>query len=151
MTSHTRHPDECRGNPGYDEAVCHEATLAPGDAIFVPAFFMHWVTHESELHVNVNFWWAPEHVPMAGIPVAWALVNALLRVFRRRMPGASLGEICAAIAATSAETRALLLDLEQTFLTEPDVLTSARAMSLRRGDGAPRRVEGIEATLRDRS
>lgn len=133
LSAQAQRPDACTDHPGHAGAICHEAVLEPGDAIFVPAFYLHWVVHESDLHVNVNFWWAPERVAMAGIPVAWALLNGLLSVFRRRMPGASLAEVCAAIAATSPETRALLLDLERAFLAEPELLTSARAMSLRRG------------------
>jgi len=151
VSSQTRHPDECRDNRGYPDVICREAVLEPGDAIFVPAFYMHWVVHEGGLHVNVNFWWAPEHVPMAGIPVAWALLNGLITVVRRRMPRASLAEVCAAIAGTSPETREILLELERTFLTDPEVLTPARAMSLRRGIGSPLPVEGVEDKFRDRA
>jgi lysine-specific demethylase 8 len=151
VSSQTRHPDRCGDQPGHADARCLEAVLEPGDAIFVPAFYMHWVVHERDLHVNVNFWWAPRSVPMAGIPVAWALLNGLISVFRRRMPGASLGEVCAAIAATSAETRELLLELERALLTEPELLTPARAMSLRRGTGSPLPAEGVERKFRDRA
>jgi Cupin-like domain len=145
------HPDRCADRPGHEHAICREAVLEPGEAIFVPAFTMHWVAHVDDLHMNVNFWWAPQSVPMAGIPVAWALLNGLIRVFRRRTPDASLSEICAAIAGMSDETRELLLELEQTFLGEPEVLDPVHAMWLRHGAAARRPLEGVEDKLRDRS
>lgn len=146
-----RHPDQCADRRGHENAVCHEAVLEPGEAIFVPAFTLHWVAHEADLHMNVNFWWAPERVPMAGIPVAWALLNGLISVFRRRRPDASLPELCAAIAELGGETRELLLELERTFLTDPEVLVSTHAMELRQGTGRARPLAGVEDKLRDRA
>lgn len=43
------------------EALPHfEATLGPGDLLFIPAHWIHAFTHEGEYNANVNFWWQPD-------------------------------------------------------------------------------------------
>ncbi len=134
-------PSDCRDRRGFEDAECLEATVGPGQAIFVPAFWMHSVAApRDELTTSVNFWWSPEHVPMRSIPASWAFVNALIDVFRRRRPEASLEEVCADIRALSDETRALLGEIEEALLHRPALVRSAAGISLRRG--------GIEPTGR---
>jgi len=127
-------PPDCHDRPGFEEVECLEATVGPGQAIFVPAFWMHWVAApRDELTTSVNFWWSPEQVPMRSIPASWAFVNALIDVVRRRRPAASLEEVCADIRGLSDETRSLLGEIEEALLHRPALLRSATGLWLRRG------------------
>lgn len=133
MSSYAAAPDESEARPGFAEAEGFEAVVGPGQAIFVPAFWMHWVDAlAEEMTISVNYWWSPERVPMAAIPASWAFINALIDVFRRRAPGASLDDACAAIRDLSDETRAVLLAVEQALLDRPELVRSATAIALRR-------------------
>lgn len=131
----TRHPLECASTPGYDEVVCHEAELGPGDVIFVPAFWMHWVVYGPEATLGCNFWWHREGVALTGPSAAQALVNALLTVYRRRMPGATLMEVCAEMNRLPLEARELLRDIEQTLISDTRLMESpSMFLGLRRDD-----------------
>jgi hypothetical protein len=141
MSCQAQEPADCHDRRGFAEAECLEATVIPGQAIFVPAFWMHSVrAPQDELTTSVNFWWSPDQVPMRSIPSSWAFVNALIDVIRRRHPGASLEEVCADIRALPVETRSLLIELEEALLHRPVLLRPEAALALRRG--------GIEPTGR---
>jgi hypothetical protein len=130
----TKHPRECTSNPGYQEVVGHEAELAPGDAIFVPAYWMHWVVYGPEPSASCNFWWQPETVPMTGASAAASLVNAVLTIYRRKMPGATLIEISQALNQLPAEARELLRDIERTLTWETRLMESPTMfLGLRKG------------------
>jgi hypothetical protein len=138
---HALEPRDCRDRPGFDEIECLEATVGPGQAIFVPAFWIHSVAApRDELTTSVNFWWSPEAVPLRSLPASWAFMNALVDVFRRRRPGASLEEICADIRALGDEARSLLGEIEEALLYRPALLRSETALALRR--------DGLEPTGR---
>ena len=135
---HAREPRDCGDRPGFADAECLEATLGPGQAIFVPAFWMHAVAApRDELTMSVNFWWSPAEVPLRALPASWAFVNALVDVVRRRRPGASLEEVCAEIRGLPDETRALLREIEEALLYRPALLRAETALALRRGGHEP--------------
>ncbi len=52
-------PDLAR-YPAFAEAEAEHATLAAGDLLFIPVWWLHTFSHLGELNANVNFWWKPE-------------------------------------------------------------------------------------------
>jgi hypothetical protein len=65
--------------PRFRRAVPLTATLAPGDAVFLPALTWHHVTSE-EASLSVNFWWAHGALAwMARAADAWKRVRGLSR------------------------------------------------------------------------
>ena len=68
------HPDferypEFRGVPSF------EATLEPGDLLFIPAWWFHTFLHLGELNSNVNFWWKPESPVMNEVAARQMLID----------------------------------------------------------------------------
>jgi lysine-specific demethylase 8 len=60
---------EFRGTP------CFEATLEPGDLLFIPAWWFHTFEHLGELNSNVNFWWKPAKPVMNEVAARQMLVD----------------------------------------------------------------------------
>jgi lysine-specific demethylase 8 len=52
-------PDLAR-HPDFAHAEAEHATLAAGDLLFIPVWWLHTFSHLGELNANVNFWWKPE-------------------------------------------------------------------------------------------
>jgi hypothetical protein len=46
--------------PGFESAPRWHARLAPGDLLFIPAFWFHTFFHHGAFNANLNFWWRPE-------------------------------------------------------------------------------------------
>jgi hypothetical protein len=145
LSSYCKRPDEVRERAGYAEAELFETVVETGQAIFVPAFWYHWVTYEAELTTNVNFWWAPRKLPLTSTTSAWAFVNALVAVFRARNPGAKMSQICEAIAALDPTTRSLLVDIERTLLAGPSVISGSAALRVRGAESGLLPGEGLDA------
>jgi hypothetical protein len=54
-------PDLAR-HPDFAHAEAEHATLAAGDLLFIPVWWLHTFSHLGELNANVNFWWKPEAI-----------------------------------------------------------------------------------------
>jgi hypothetical protein len=52
------------------------AQLAPGDLLFIPAWWFHTFLHTGEFNANVNFWWKPERPSWNVVAARQALVDA---------------------------------------------------------------------------
>jgi lysine-specific demethylase 8 len=61
--------------PEFREVSCLEATLEPGDLLFIPAWWFHTFVHLGELNSNVNFWWKPERPMMNEVAARQMLVD----------------------------------------------------------------------------
>jgi mannose-6-phosphate isomerase-like protein (cupin superfamily) len=68
--------------PGYAQAVevAQEASLEPGDAIYIPALWWHAVESLEPLNVLVNYWWGG--IPEDGVSPNDSLLHALLTIAR---------------------------------------------------------------------
>ena len=53
-----------------------EGILEPGDALFLPVFWLHYFDHLGEINVNVNFWWHPTEINLNPVSLAWLLGKA---------------------------------------------------------------------------
>jgi hypothetical protein len=125
-------PEGASGRPGAETAEYFEATVGPGEAIYVPAFWMHRVqVPTQETTVNLNFWWTRREVPMTCAAMGWSFLNALLHVIRRREPSATLPRACEIIRGMTDETRSLLVELEQVMLSRPEIFNAAHGLLLR--------------------
>lgn len=144
LSSYAKRPDECRDHEGYADAEMFETVVETGQAIFVPAFWLHWVTYAADLTTNINLWFAPDSVQLTSITTAWNLVNSLIAVFRDRMPGAKLSQICEAIAALDPATRTLLLDLERKMLSGRRTFAGTAALRLRGAEAGLLPGEGLD-------
>jgi lysine-specific demethylase 8 len=61
--------------PEFRGASCYEATLEPGDLLFIPAWWFHTFLHLGELNSNVNFWWKPAKPVMNEVAARQMLVD----------------------------------------------------------------------------
>jgi len=52
------------------------AELAPGDVLFIPAWWFHAFVHTGDFNSNVNFWWRPERPALNPVAARQALVDA---------------------------------------------------------------------------
>ena len=46
--------------PGFDASGCWDAVLGPGDALFIPVGWWHYVRSVTP-SISLNFWWLPQH------------------------------------------------------------------------------------------
>jgi cupin-like protein len=53
-----------------------DAELAPGDVLYIPAWWFHTFLHEGEFNSNVNFWWRPERPSWNVVAARQALLDA---------------------------------------------------------------------------
>jgi hypothetical protein len=49
-------------HPAFADAKAEHASLAPGDLLFIPVWWLHTFSHLGDLNANVNFWWRPETI-----------------------------------------------------------------------------------------
>jgi hypothetical protein len=54
-----------------------EATLRPGDLLFMPAWWFHAFLHVGEFNSNVNFWWKPEPAQLNSVAVRQGFLDAV--------------------------------------------------------------------------
>jgi Cupin-like domain len=62
--------------PEFWGVSCYEATLEPGDLLFIPAWWFHTFLHLGELNSNVNFWWKPAQPVMNEVAARQVLIDA---------------------------------------------------------------------------
>lgn len=55
---------------------CSVGTLETGDALFFPAFWIHYFNHIGNININLNFWWHPDKILVNPISIIWLLVYA---------------------------------------------------------------------------
>src|SRR3546814_12126380 len=79
--------------PRFAEAWSHasEATLEPGDALYLPYMWWHGVESLEPVSILVNYWWT-DHDPALGAPYD-ALLHNLLRSEERRVGQAGVSTV----------------------------------------------------------
>lgn len=50
-----------------------EGILEPGDALFLPVFWLHYFDHLGEINININFWWHPTEITLNPVSLSWLL------------------------------------------------------------------------------
>lgn len=50
-----------------------EGNLEAGDALFLPAFWIHHFDHLDPININVNFWWHPKEFDLNSVSLSWLL------------------------------------------------------------------------------
>lgn len=67
--------------PNIKEVQYIEGVLEPGDAIFIPAFWLHYFDHIGDFNINVNFWWSPTKITFNSASLSWLLNVAAAHIF----------------------------------------------------------------------
>jgi lysine-specific demethylase 8 len=60
-----------------DAATAWHAELAPGDLLFIPAWWFHTFEHLGEFNSNINFWWKPVRPLWNVVAARQALLDAV--------------------------------------------------------------------------
>jgi ribosomal protein L16 Arg81 hydroxylase len=53
-----------------------EGILEPGDALFLPVFWLHYFDHLDKINININFWWHPKEIDLNSVSLSWILCIA---------------------------------------------------------------------------
>lgn len=70
-----------------------EATLVPGDLLFIPCYWLHTFRHLGDFNTNVNFWWKPERPRYSQVAARQALLNAAAALKLDAKPGSTHAEL----------------------------------------------------------
>src|SRR5919109_5449988 len=63
--------------PDLGAATAWDAELAPGDLLFIPAWWFHTFEHLGEFNSNINFWWKPVRPLWNVVAARQALLDAV--------------------------------------------------------------------------
>lgn len=111
-------PDYARF-PRLADVTVFRGELGPGDAVLMPAFWLHSFRHLGELNLNLNSWWEPKRIDASATFVYWSLVESFraLGVEERCTVRAAESGTSTQEPELAAPERALLEQLEAHVLS----------------------------------